>query len=245
MQPTRRSLLQLLGLGTAATITGIKLGATPSGLEELNAALEAGYVEGNVISSAPLVINTLNLDPWLSDKAKAAAANVRKLLIWEYDHQVRTYPGASPDEECSDFVRCHSPCQFVTKTFYNDGLPSGAVPETLAKEWAKMLNHLAEKGWEASFVPAGSIQLATPANLQVDLDLTAWRAEVGLPAREPRAWTPEEKRPRVAVFSFIFFRDPEGKLATPAQFNARFGQQLAVLESEVAVPQEPSSFRWA
>src|SRR6185369_6681155 len=109
------------------------------------------------------------LDKWLSDKAKAAAANQIKSTSWCYNHVVATRGGARVGWSETDYVRCKSPCQFVTKTFYNDGLPSGAVPEKLAKEWAKMLNEMAEKGWEASLVSAASCQLVTPAKAITDL----------------------------------------------------------------------------
>jgi hypothetical protein len=144
-----------------------------------------------------LRINNLPIEQYLNDKALAASRNIVKSTYWEQEDRSRVIP-----------------CIFLAGAFDNTGCEFGQVPDELLKEWARMLNDLAENhSWLASLHPCGAVQMAA-----------------------------SQTHPMVvSLFSFIFLDNPP--LWNTENFNKYFGTDLSVPEGAIA-PLKTEPFKW-
>lgn len=158
-------------------------------------------------------ITPVSIEPYLSPAALVAARNIHRTTLYQY-------------KEASRLVTV--PCVFLAQMFYNDGLPRGFVSESVVREWASMLNHLATEGWEASLAPAGAVQMVDAGGIEVDL--TAATAKVGphgRPIRETIAYNMVRKTDGARYQDGRAFEEAQRsgrKLIGPAAWEHLFGK---------------------
>jgi hypothetical protein len=200
--------------------------------------------EARTVATESVKLVPLPIEQYLTPKARVSYERINKSTLLQVVHGEKIIT---------------LPCTYLSCSVYNDGLPSGAVPEKFLIQWAAMLNDLAENhGWIASMMPGMSIQLGNRTTaVWIDPEGVTHQPDPSL-----------KERPQVAVCSYVFFDNYEkneealaaawGKVSleewhklheslymcNPVTFNKLFGNPFCQYEGNIGPVMEADDFVW-